>query len=370
MSDPISDDTLPALDLWCDDQLAVMDAASSTKAAVVIAGNAPLGFLLAATHPERVSAVVAIDNLACMLAHDDYPLGWPRSLVDASVAAVEQSWGSPEFPLFADVSDATRDWLARYRRQVCSPGTAVTRYRYLPEIDIRHLLGAVRVPTLLVAHRDVPPHGPAPSYFMAERMCDTRVVELPGKPFWFWAYPDPDAVADEVEEFVTGTRTEMPIDRVLTTVAFTDVVASTRRAAELGDRRWLSTVEDFQKLTQAETDRFGGRIVKWTGDGHLATFDAPGRAIRWACQLRGAVSRLDLDIRAGIHTGEIELRGDDIGGMAVVIGRRICDSGGAREVLVSASVPPLVAGSGFEFEDRGSHVLQGVPGEWRLFEVG
>jgi class 3 adenylate cyclase len=370
MSDPLPDASPPVDDLWVDDQLAVMEAAGCKRAAVVIAGLAPLGLLLPAFHPDRVTAVVAVDNAPRMVASDDYPLGFPPELVELTVAAAAQQWGSPAFPLAANVTAAMREWLARYRRRVCSPGTAMVRYGFLPHLDVRHILPSIHQPTLLIAHSDTAGSGAAPSHFMAERMPNARVTELPGTPVWFWGYPDPDAVCDEIEQFLTGATRVSIVDRVLTTVAFTDVVGSTQQAAELGDRRWLDTVADFQQLAQAEADRFGGHLLKWTGDGHLATFDAPGRAIRWADSLRRSVPRLGVTIRAGIHTGEVEIRGDDIGGLAVNIARRVCDQATSQQILVSTAVPPLVVGSGFTFGDLGAHELRGVPGEWSLFDVG
>jgi class 3 adenylate cyclase len=207
------------------------------------------------------------------------------------------------------------------------------------------------------------------SRYLAEHIDGAKFVMLPGRPFYAWGFPDVDAIADEIRQFLTGAKGAPEPDRVLATVLFTDIVDSTAKANEVGDRRWRDLLDALDAVVSRELDRFGGRLVKSTGDGHLATFDAPGRAIRCATAIRDDVGRLDLAVRAGLHTGEVERRGADLGGVAMAIARRVCDTAGASEVYVSSAVPPLVAGSGIVFADRGTHALKGVPDEWRLFAV-
>jgi class 3 adenylate cyclase len=261
-----------------------------------------------------------------------------------------------------------RAWFAKYQRASASPRAIAAQVRSLMELDVRGVLESIRVPTL-VLHRTgfaaLPfEHGS----FLAENIPGARLVELPGSDSSLMA-EESDFLLDTVEEFLTGARPIAPADRVLATVLFTDIVDSTRRASEMGDKHWRELLEKHDELVRAEIEQYRGRVLKSTGDGIMATFDSPGRAIRCTLAMREAVDGLGLSIRAGLHAGEIELRGDDVGGIAVHIAARVSALAGAGEVLVSRTITDLVAGSGIHFEDRGLHSLKGLPGEWQVFAV-
>jgi class 3 adenylate cyclase len=286
---------------------------------------------------------------------------------------VVQNWGGASSdvelrsPSIRD-DERTRAWMSTYMRLGASPGAALTLLRMNYQIDVRDILSAVRVPTLILHRVGDGRVGVENGRYLAERMPAAKYVELPGADHSF-ATGDANNIADEVEEFVTGERHSAEPDRVLATILFTDIVGSTERAAELGDQRWRALLEDHDRLVRAQLDRSRGRAVKHTGDGFLATFDGPARAARCAVAITHAVRSLGLEVRAGVHTGEVELMGDDLGGIAVHTGARVAAEAGPGEVLVSSTVRDLVAGSGIAFEDRGVHALKGVPGEWRLFAV-
>ncbi len=261
-----------------------------------------------------------------------------------------------------------KEWGARFERLGGSPGAAVSLFRMAAEIDIRHVLPAIRVPTLILHRTGDQAVSVMESRYMAERIPGAKYVELPGDDH-FASAGDADAILDEIQEFLTGVRPAPEPDRVLATVLFTDIVGSTQRAVELGDRRWRDLLDSYYGLARKELDRFRGREIKTTGDGFLATFDGPARGIRCACAVSEAAGQLGLAIRAGLHTGECEMMGEDVGGIAVHIGARVAAEATAGEVLVSSTVKDLVAGSGIQFEDMGSRALKGVPEEWRLFAV-
>jgi class 3 adenylate cyclase len=256
---------------------------------------------------------------------------------------------------------------ARYERQSLSPGGVVALGQLSSQIDVRHVLGSITVPTLVMHHVaegiDV-----RNARYLAEHIPGARLVELPGADHLPWL-GDQDLILDELEEFVTGTRPAPASDRILATVLLTDIVGSTERAKDLGDQAWIALLDRHDRMVDTALHRFGGRAVKGTGDGVLATFDSPGRAIRCAVALRDDLRHLGIEIRAGVHTGEIETRGEDIGGIGVHIAARVESNAQPNEVLVSGSVPPLVVGSGFDFEQRGEHELKGLPGTWQLFAV-
>jgi class 3 adenylate cyclase len=261
---------------------------------------------------------------------------------------------------------AFRRWFERAGRLAYSPGDRVWRVESAVNVDLRNVLGAVRVPTLIITHRDRP--GARQSQYLAEHIEGAKSVEAPGADVLPFA-PDSVALLDRVEEFLTGRLPPVQLDRVLATVLFTDIVNSTDQAASLGDRRWRELLIRHDALVASEIERFRGRRVKSTGDGILATFDGPGRAIRCACAIRDGILALGLEVRAGLHSGEIELHDDDVAGIAVHIGQRVAAHARPNEVLVSRTVADLLAGSDFVFCDRGEHELKGVPGTWRLFEV-
>ena len=374
LSDPIPFGEPPTQEEWASDWLWVMDACGSERAALLAAGEGGGSIpLFAATHPERVRSLALIDCFATMLRHDDYPWGFPVETFDRFIAAYVDQYGTGEnlrvsAPELVD-DERFSEWFGRMERLSMTRATAKLAGRVMSRWDTRGILPSIKVPTLVISHAGNPWVRPAHGRYIAEHIPNAKYIERPG--FWglFWIH-DAEWVLDEVETFFTGTKAAVDLDdRVLATVLFTDIVASTERAAQMGDHRWREVLDEHDAVTRREIERFRGRLVNSMGDGIIATFDGPARAIRCAAAVGEAVRPLGLSVRTGLHTGEIELRGDDVGGIAVHIAARVMAKAGAGEVLVSGSVPPLVAGSGLEFEDRGSHELKGVPGEWRLYAV-
>ena len=370
LSDRVSNERLPALEQRMDDVRAVLEAAESEHAALFGAsegGN--MSVLFAATYPERVRALVLAGIYAKRLWSPDYPWAPTMEARAAEIEAIERTWGG-EMDI-SDLAPSADDTFKRravsYLRRSASPGAAVALLRMNSQIDVREVLPTIRVPTLILhrsGDRDV---NVEEGRWIARQIPGARYVELPGDEHLIWA-GDVDAVADEVEEFLTGSRPAHEPDRVLATVLFTDIVGSTERAADLGDRRWHELVDEHHSRVRRELDRFRGREIDTAGDGFFASFDGPARGIRAACAIRESVEALGIEIRAGLHTGECELMQDKIGGIAVNTGARIASMAGAGEVLVSSTVRDLVAGSGISFDDRGEHELKGV-GAWRLYSV-
>jgi pimeloyl-ACP methyl ester carboxylesterase len=374
LSDRVSISELPTLEQRMDDVRAVMDAARVERAALFgVSEGGAMGLLFAATYPERTAALVLYGAQPRFLRAEDYPWGVDPEQYERVLAETPGKWGRTDdrvlrlAPSLAD--DARhREWFFTNQRLGASPGAAIALFRMNMQIDVRHVLPTVRVPTL-VLHRTGDRMMPVEhSRYIAERIPGAKYVELPGIDHALYA-GDSDRILREIEEFLTGTHRAVEPDRVLATVLFTDIVGSTERAAALGDRRWRDLLEEHHTVVRRELGRFRGREVRPTGDGFLATFDGPARAIRCAGSIVGAVRPLGVDIRAGLHTGEVELMGDDIGGIAVHLGARVAAEAGPGEVLVSSTVKDLVAGSGLQFDDRGAHALKGVPGQWRLFAV-
>lgn len=372
-SDPLPLDAPPNWESWMDDLRAVMDAAGSERAAILgaIDGNY-LAIPFAATYPERTVALVLINGTAKYVVDDDYPEGSPREAAEQLVNLVVDNWGTEQLAAmtYADRANDERfvRWYAKYLRASSSPRSARTFTYQLLSADIRPLLPLIQAPTL-VMHRTGYMFVPIEQgRYMASRIPGARFVELSGRGNVFFL--NPDELADQVEEFLTGVRRGPEPDRALATVLFTDIVRSTDRAAELGDRRWRDVLDAHDATVRGHLDRFRGRLINTTGDGMLATFDSPGRAIRFAMELQERLSEIGLEIRTGLHTGEIELRdAGDIGGIAVHIAARIMNEAGPREVLVSRTVKDLVAGSTFTFEDRGIRLLKGIPDDWQLFAL-
>jgi class 3 adenylate cyclase len=368
-SDPIAPVEGRLIESTVDDMIAVLDELGCERV-VVLDTTGPTALQFAATHPERTSALVLINPTARFRRADDYPEGWADEVVEAVLAGVRDRWGTGEtLRLLAPsmVGDAgLARWLARCERALMSPQVADWAYRAGLEVDLRHLLGAIRVPTLVAVRGGW--FGSEQGRYVAEHIDGTRYVELPGEDNLFFA-GDTGPLLDAIEEFVTGRLPRHEADRVLATVLFTDVVGSTDQVAGMGDRRWSELLATHDGLTRAELERFRGREIRATGDGFLATFDGPGRAVRCACAIRDAVRAIGIGVRVGLHTGEIELHGDGIGGIAVHIAQRVQTHAQPDEVLVSRTVTDLVGGSGIEFQDRGDHELKGVPGSWRLFGV-
>ena len=371
LSDPMAG--VPTLEDQMDDVLAVMDAAGAERVALMgFLEGGPLAMLFAATHPEKVSALVLYGTFARSRWAPDYDWApkdeeraprieagiaqWGRGGVTSGLAP--SRLGDPAFV----------EWAGRMERYSASPGTIRRILKAVGETDVRHVLPTIRVPTLVMHRRDDGFMKVEHSRYLAEHIPRARYVELEGSDSLF-SVGDSDAMLGEVEEFLTGARHAREPDRVLATVLFTDIVGSTERAAAMGDSGWRSVLERHDQLVRREVERHRGRCVKSTGDGVLATFDGPARAIRAAESIGEGVRRLGVDIRAGLHTGEVELMGDDMGGLAVHIGARVMAQAEAGEVLVSSTVKDLVVGSGIDFSERGSHELKGVPGEWRLFAV-
>ena len=376
LSDRVSISELPTMEQRMDDVRAVMDAVGSERAALI--GSSEGGVmcaLFAATYPERSRALVLFQSYARALPAPDYPVPGTRIPVDLGerekmFERVAQSWAVPNLAMAPSrAADRTYlEWSAAVNRLGASPGAAVALLKMNAEIDIRPILPSIRVPTLVI-HRDRDAWCPVEGgRYLARHIPGAKYVELPGSDHSVWA-GDSDVVIDEIEEFLTGTHQAVEPDRVLATVLFTDIVGSTERLAEVGDRRWRELLEDHFRLARRELARHRGQEIKTTGDGLLATFDGPARAIRCAGAIRESARQLGIEIRAGLHTGEVEILDHDLGGIAVHIGARVAAEAGPGEVLVSSTVKDLVAGSGIAFGDRGAHALKGVPGEWRLFKA-
>jgi pimeloyl-ACP methyl ester carboxylesterase len=371
LSDRVSD--MPSLEVRMDDLRAVMDAVGVQRAALFgYSEGGPMCVLFAATYPGRASALILGGAYARRTTAPDYPWGPTPEQNLAFVAQVEDNWGGAaeielRSPSLAH-DERYRHWWARVLRSSASPAAAARLMRMNMEIDVRHVLPAVRVPTLVLhsIHDAVIPIGSG--RFLAEHIPGAKLVELPGVDHVPWG-SDRDLIADEIEEFLTGARSSAERDRVLATVLFTDIVGATEYAARVGDRSWHDLLDSHHALVRRELERFRGREIDTAGDGFLASFDGPARAVRCACAISEGVGALGIEIRAGLHTGECELMGAKLGGIAVHTGARVASVARAGEVLVSSTVKDLVAGSGLMFEDRGLQSLKGVRGEWRLFAV-
>ncbi len=352
----------------------MLDAAGSERATLAgFSEGGPLAILFAASFPERVERLVLWGTTPRMYAAPDFPHGWPPGAADAFGRMLEEGWGGPVgLELFAPsrAGDAAySDWWARLLRTGSSPQGAADLLAMYEGLDVRHALASVRAPTLVMHRRGDRLIPVEAGRYIAEHIPGARMLELGGDDHIISA-SDEDAPLDAVEEFVTGTRpSREDIDRVLATVLFTDIVDSTRRSAEVGDRRWRDVAEAHDRIVREELGRHRGREVKTMGDGFLATFDGPARGVRCAHAITERVRPLGVDVRAGLHTGELELVGDDVRGIAVAIGARVGALAGAGEVLVSRTVRDLVVGSDLLFEDRGLHELKGVPGEWPVYAL-
>jgi class 3 adenylate cyclase len=375
LSDRVSISELPTLEQRMDDVRAVMDAADSERAALFGASEGGvMCALFGATYPDRTAALVLYGSYAKGTATADYPQGMAeQEVIDEFVEALTEVWDDAGGLLNMWAPSASNDPVAqaafgRYLRTGASPSAVVALTRMNAAVDIRHVLPVIAVPTLVIHRSEDMIVSVEAGRDLAAGIEGAKYVELPGEDH-LWFHGDGDAILGEVEEFLTGTRGAEIVDRILATVMFTDIVDSTRKAAALGDRRWRDLLERHDTLMRRELERHRGRAVKTLGDGFLATFDGPARAIRCACSARDALRGLGVEVRAGLHTGECELIGDDLGGIAVNIGARVASVAGPGEVLVSRTVTDLVAGSGIEFTDRGVHSLKGVPEEWQLYAV-
>lgn len=374
LSDRVATDALPTLEERMDDVRAVLDAVGSQRAALFgWSEGGPLVALFAATYPERTAALITFGIFVKRIWSPDYPWAPTPEAREAWLTQVEQSWGREATDIevmapSAAGNEAFRRWLAAYFRQSASPGAAVALGRMNTQVDIRAVLPSIRVPTLVLHHVDDQDANIEEARYIAARIPGARLVELPGAdhlPF----VGNQDAILSEIEEFLTGARPVEEPDRMLATVLFTDIVGSTAQAATMGDRRWRDLLDSHDGVVRRELARYRGREVKRTGDGFLATFDGPARAIRCGLAASRAVRSLGIAVRAGLHTGEIETRGEDVGGIAVNLAARVMAAAGPGEVFVSSTVKDLVAGSGIQFQDRGERTLKGVPGVWRLYAV-
>jgi class 3 adenylate cyclase len=373
LSDPL--EQLPPLEEWVDDVRVVLDDTDAARAAVVGHGyGAQLGLLFAAVHPDRTSAVVSINGYARLRAAPDYPAGFPPGADEAALRVMEQEWGSGSALQGvnrdrAGTSPGAPDWWARVERASATPRGAVRRQRFALEIDIRDVLPAIGVPTLVIQSLDDNYIRPAHADYLVEHIPAARRVDLWGGHSPMMQPGVVDDLVDAIGGFVAGTTYRPDADRALMTVAFTDIVDSTRRAAELGDQRWRTVLEVHDAVSRREVEAARGRVVKFTGDGMMATFDGPARAVQCLRRIDRLLVSSGLRLRGGVHTGEVEVRGDDIGGLAVHIAARVSGLASAGETLVSSTVRDLVAGSGLVFEDRGEQALKGIPDRWRLFAV-
>jgi class 3 adenylate cyclase/pimeloyl-ACP methyl ester carboxylesterase len=364
----VSDPAPPTLELWADSITAVLDDLGCGEAVLVaIDGAFAESALFAATYRSRTSALVVLEGYADPLA--ERAVG---STPEDLTAAAGATWGTGELAHVANPdmpwNEQIRAGWARHERLAVSPATFASMRPLVGQMDVRALLPTVRVPTLILHHADDAFIPAELGKDIADRVPDAKYVELPSRNVFHFVEPWRQSF-QEIAQFLTGEQADIADDRVLATVLFTDIVDSTRRAAQMGDRDWHALLDAHDAVVRAQLTRFRGREVNTSGDGFLAMFDGPQRAIRCAMAIRDAVQSLGIEVRAGLHTGECEVRGDDIGGIGVHIGARVSALAGPNEVLVSSTLRDLVIGSGLEFQEHGGHQLKGVPGEWRLFAV-
>jgi class 3 adenylate cyclase len=372
LSDPAPAET-QTLEERMDDVIAVLDAVGSERAVMFgPSEGGPMATLFAATFPERCVSLILYGALARWIRADDYPEGRPAEVAAAFGEAWIDAWGSGGSLVVLAPSlsrdERFRRWWGRFERNSVRPSRVRPIIEQINALDIRPILPAVRVPALIVHRRGDRLVDVANGRYLAAHVPEAKYVELPGDDHMYFA-GDADALLDEIEEFVTGSRGAYDSEQVLATVMFTDIVSSTAHAARLGDRRWQELISDHDRVTKARVADYRGRMIRTTGDGAFAAFDGPARAIRCALAVVEAAHRLELDVRAGVHTGECQLAGDDLAGVTVHIGARIADLAQPNQVVVSGTVRDLVVGSNLAFDYLGSEALQGVPGEWRLFLV-
>lgn len=370
-SDGIPRDAMPTWEEWTEDILAVMDGAGSSRTAIMAADDAgPTAILFAAMHPEMVSSLVLVNTSARYLVGDDYPIGASPEQVDALVAMMATEWGSPNLARITSPSLSDDPENIRLRsmasRSSATPRSAAAQFDcILRSVDVRHALALIQAPTLVLHVTENPFVPVTHGRYIADHIAGANFIELSGRDVGF----TPFMVSDEVTEFLTGERPVVEVERILTTVLFTDIVGSTAQAASLGDKRWRSLLDGHDKTVREQLRRFRGNEINTTGDGFVASFDGPVRAIRCAQGIIEATGKLGVQLRAGLHTGECEVRGDDLGGLAVHIAARVGARAEPGEVLVSGVVKDPVVGSGIDFGDRGEHQLKGVPGSWKVFAV-
>ncbi len=376
LSDPLVGGSGPTIERWMEDAVAVLDAVGSSRAALFgVSTGGLVATLFSATYPERTSAQVLMHCFARMVRASDYPWGVPQSAIDRFVDAVtdpsyqgdavdDAAMSAPS--LAADVE--FRSWWKRAGQRVASPAAARAQDVLTTRTDVRGVLPLINTPTLVLHRVDNAFVRIGHARYLAENIAGAKLIELPGRDHLPFA-GETDALLEDIEEFLTGTRATPSTDRMLATILFTDIVASTKRAASTGDRRWRELLDNHDRMSGRQVHRFGGRQVQSTGDGILATFDGPARAIQCGLAICDGARQLGMEVRVGLHTGEVERRGDGVAGIGVHIAARVQARAQPGEVWVSRTVTDLVTGSGITFNDRGEHELKGVPGAWQLFTV-
>ncbi len=375
VSDPVPLASLPTIEEWTDDARTVMDAVGVEQAALLgDAEGGPMAAMLAATHPDRVRALVLINSFARWRRADDYPIGMPEPTVKKLLERYEQCWG-----VNSEILDLTapsvandsrfRNWWLTYSRLTMPRRASATMYRWVTEIDIRSILPSIRVPTLVLHRSGTRHHRVEFGRYLADHVPNAKYVELPGADSFPFHAGDFTPLLDEVEGFLTGTRARPALNRLLATLLFTDIVGSTRLVADHGDSAWIRLARSHDEIVREHLRNYRGREVDHAGDGFLAVFDGPARAITCAARVVDVLRKLGITIRVGLHTGEVELVGDAVRGLAVHIAARVMDAAEQGGILVSRTVNDLVVGSGIEFAARGTHRLRDIPGEWQLFEV-
>ena len=373
-SDTLPLDALPPWESFVEELIAVMEGVESSQAVVMASYDAgPMGMLFAATKPECTSGLILVNTSAKYLRSDDYPYGLSSSVLEDLAKEMSAGWGTDQHVLYQVPSRAGderfRRWYAKKTRAIAGPGAAEAYFRSIAGADARALLSSIQAPTLILHRADYKFMPVEQGRYLAEHIDNAELVELPGSdgPL-FWEHPE--LTLDTIEGFITGVTPQPPNLRVMATVLFTDIVESTSRLESVGDSHWRTILDMHDDTAERLIMANGGRLVKTTGDGILALFDGPGRAIRFASIFMSDLEQIGVIMRCGIHTGEVELRGEDVGGMAVHLAARILSEAGAGEILVSRTVRDLVAGSHIVFVDRGVHRLKGIEGEWQLLAVG
>jgi class 3 adenylate cyclase len=370
-SEAVSRSKMPTWETWAEDMGAVLDAAGSRRAAIFASLDAaPIATLFAAMHPERVSELILLNACARFVASEDYPIGVPEDVLTTLIDMIQAGWGTPEMTALQNPSiagdPALLNQLARFARSASTPRAAAAQYDYMGRsVDVRQVLPLIHVPTLVLG---VAQCGFVPieqARYLAERIDGAKLVELEGADIGFT--PALSVVADEISEFITGERPVRETDRILTTIFFSDIVGSTERATSLGDRAWTTLLDSHDEVVRGHLQQFRGKEINTTGDGFVASFDGPARSIKCAHSILEATAALGVDLRVGLHTGECEVRGEDLSGVAVHIAARVGALAAPGQVLVSSTVKDLVIGSGIDFDEWGEYELKGVPGSWRLF---
>jgi class 3 adenylate cyclase len=372
-SDPLPSDPLPPWELYAEDLVAVLDEVGSEQAALLAQVDAsPMALSFASTRPMRTSALILANCTAKFLAADDYSIGAPPEVAEALLARTDQFWGTEDMAATYVPSRAGDErflrWYAKFQRTAASPRAVQAFLRALLQVDARPILPLIQAPTLILHRRDVQLVPIQHARYLAEHIPGAKLFELPGTDMSLY-WETPELALDYIEQFLTGVRRSAAPNRVLATVLFTDIVGSTERASRVGDRRWRELLNVHDEVARQVVEAFHGQLVQTTGDGILATFDGPGRGIGCAAALRAELGGIGLHIRAGLHTGEVELRDTGIGGIAVHIAARVLAAARPGEILASRTVRDLMVGSDVVLQDRGAHPLKGMEDTWQLFAV-